>query len=119
MVLQGLSLGKDALTGRRELIGKLDAGLVKPSAAVLTVNELLDLYLNGLDADQRLSPKKSKTSPMKSGGRSWRHLLKHERRSSAGRRRGHHGHQLAIRRATESARWPLTALLNELGCVNN
>jgi len=71
-----VSLGKDALTGRREqitrrgyataseaakarreLIGKLDAGLVKPGAVALTVNELLDLYLDGLDADQRLSPK--------------------------------------------------------------
>ena len=71
-----VSLGKDALTGRREqitrrgyataseaakarreLIGKLDAGLVKPSAVALTVNELLDLYLDGLDADQRLSAK--------------------------------------------------------------
>jgi hypothetical protein len=30
---------------------------VKPSAAVLTANELLDLFLDGLDADQRLSPK--------------------------------------------------------------
>ena len=71
-----VSLGKDGLTGRREqitrrgyataseaakarreLIGKLDAGLVKPGAVALTVNELLDLYLDGLDADQRLSPK--------------------------------------------------------------
>ncbi|MGA2530414.1 MAG: site-specific integrase [Acidimicrobiales bacterium] len=71
-----VSFGKDALSGkreqitrrgyataskaakaRRELIGKLDAGLVKPSAAALTVNELLDLYLDGLDADQRLSAK--------------------------------------------------------------
>jgi len=30
---------------------------VKPGAVALTVNELLDLYLDGLDADQRLSPK--------------------------------------------------------------
>jgi integrase len=30
---------------------------VKPGATALTVNELLDLYLDGLDADQRLSPK--------------------------------------------------------------
>ena len=71
-----VSLGKDGLTGRREqitrrgyataseaakarreLIGRLDAGLVKPGAVALTVNELLDLYLDGLDADQRLSPK--------------------------------------------------------------
>ena len=71
-----VSLGKDGLTGRREqitrrgdataskaanarreLIGKLDAGLVKLRAVALTVNELLDLYLDGLDADQRLSPK--------------------------------------------------------------
>ena len=71
-----VSLGKDGLTGRREqitrrgyataseaakarreLIGKLDAGLVRPSGAALTVNELLDLCLEGLDADQQLSPK--------------------------------------------------------------
>ena len=30
---------------------------MKPGATALTVNELLDLYLDGLDADQRLSPK--------------------------------------------------------------
>ena len=30
---------------------------MKPGAVALTVNELLDLYLDGLDADQRLSPK--------------------------------------------------------------
>jgi integrase len=71
-----VSLGRDPLTGRREqitrrgfatateagkarreLIGKLDAGLVKPSGGALTVNDLLDLYLEGIDADQRLSRK--------------------------------------------------------------
>ncbi|MCA1704468.1 MAG: hypothetical protein LC808_14895 [Actinobacteria bacterium] len=28
-----------------------------PSSKVLTVDELLDLYLDGIDADARLSPK--------------------------------------------------------------
>ena len=54
---RGYSTASEAAKARRDLIGKLDAGLVKPSAGVLTVNELLDLYLDGLDADQRLSPK--------------------------------------------------------------
>ena len=71
-----VSLGRDPLTGRRaqvtrrgfrtateagrarrETVGRVDAGLVRPSSSVITVNELLDLYLDGLDADQRLSEK--------------------------------------------------------------
>ena len=71
-----VSLGRDPLTGRRsqvtrrgfrtateagrarrEVVGRVDAGLVRPSSSVLTVNELLDLYLDGLDADERLSAK--------------------------------------------------------------
>jgi integrase len=54
---RGFATATEAAKARRELIGKLDAGLVKPSAGVLTVNQLLDLYLDGIDADQRLSPK--------------------------------------------------------------
>jgi len=54
---RGYATASEAAKARRELIGKLDAGLVKPGATALTVNELLDLYLDGLDADQRLSPK--------------------------------------------------------------
>lgn len=71
-----VSLGRDPLTGRRsqvtrrgfrtaaeagrarrEVVGRVDSGLVRPSSSVLTVNELLDLYLDGLDADERLSAK--------------------------------------------------------------
>ncbi len=74
-----VSLGKDGLTGRREqitrrgyataseaakarreLIGKLDAGLVKPGAVALTVNELLDLYLDQLDAGPRAPAPKTR-----------------------------------------------------------
>jgi excisionase family DNA binding protein len=35
----------------------VSTGRLKPSAPVASVNELLDLYLDGLDADQRLSAK--------------------------------------------------------------
>lgn len=54
---RGFATATEASKARRELIGRLDAGLVKLSAGILTVNELLDLYLDGIDADQRLSPK--------------------------------------------------------------
>ncbi len=54
---RGFATATEAAKARRELIRKLDAGLVKPSVGALTVNELLDLYLDGIDADQRLSPK--------------------------------------------------------------
>ena len=71
-----VTLGSDPLTGkrvqitkrgyrtasaaareRRELLAKVDTGQVRPSSKVLTVDELLDLYLDGADADARLSPK--------------------------------------------------------------
>jgi hypothetical protein len=35
----------------------VDVGAVRPSSTVLTVNQLLDLYLDGLDADERPSAK--------------------------------------------------------------
>jgi integrase len=54
---RGFSTAGEAAKARRELVGKVDAGLVKPSGGGLTVNDLLDLYLDGIDADQRLSPK--------------------------------------------------------------
>ncbi len=38
-------------------VGKVDGGVLRPSSSVLTVGELLDLYLDGLDADGRLSAK--------------------------------------------------------------
>ncbi len=71
-----VTLGRDALTGRRDqvtrrgfrtaseaararrqVVARADAGLLKPSPGRLSVNDLLDLYLDGLDADRRLSPK--------------------------------------------------------------
>ena len=39
------------------MLAKVDSDQVRPSSKVLTVNELLDLYLDGIDADARLSPK--------------------------------------------------------------
>jgi hypothetical protein len=35
----------------------VDTGRLRPSSKFMTVNELLDLYLDGLDADTRLAPK--------------------------------------------------------------
>ena len=71
-----VSLGTDPLTGRREqitrrgfasasaagrarreVLGRKDSGLVRPAPKLLTVNELLDLYLDGLDADGSLGAK--------------------------------------------------------------
>ena len=71
-----VSVGRDPLTGkrdqitkrgfrtaaeagreRRDVLAKIDRGQLAPSSASLTVNELLDLYLDGIDADAVLSPK--------------------------------------------------------------
>ena len=72
-----VTLGRDPLTGRREqitrrgfrtateaakahpeLLEREDRGQMKvASGGTLTVNDLLDLYLDGIDADERLSPK--------------------------------------------------------------
>lgn len=54
---RGFRTAGEAAKARRELLRKADAGLVKPTPARLTVNELLDLYLDGLDADDALSAK--------------------------------------------------------------
>ncbi len=47
----------EAGRARRELQARADSGQVRPSSRVLTVDELLDLYLDDLDADGRLSAK--------------------------------------------------------------
>jgi hypothetical protein len=71
-----VSLGRDPLTGRREQLtrrgfrtateaGKarrelqalVDRGAIKARPGATTVNALMDLYLDGLDADGRLSAK--------------------------------------------------------------
>jgi integrase len=54
---RGFATATEAAKARRELIGKIDTGAVKPSGGAMTLNELLDLYLDGIDADHRLSPK--------------------------------------------------------------
>jgi integrase len=71
-----VSLGKDPLTGmrtqltrrgfhtateaakaRHQVLAKFDTGQLRPSSGALTVDDLLDLYLDGIDADEKLSAK--------------------------------------------------------------
>ena len=71
-----LTLRSDPLTGKRvqvtkrgsgrqrkpagsalELLAKVETGQVRPRSKPLTMNELLDLYLDGMDAERRLAPK--------------------------------------------------------------
>lgn len=54
---RGFHTAAEAAHARRELLDQVKAGRLKPSAAGTIVNELLDLYLDGLDADGRLSAK--------------------------------------------------------------
>ncbi len=54
---RGYRTATEAARERRTLLTKADTGQVRASSKVLTVNELLDLYLDGADADARLSPK--------------------------------------------------------------
>jgi len=50
---RGYRTATEAARARRDLIARVDVGAVRPSSTVLTVNELLDLYLDGLDADEQ------------------------------------------------------------------
>jgi integrase len=54
---RGFRTAAEAGRARRDAVAKVAAGLLKPSSGSLTVNDLLDLYLDGLDADQRLAAK--------------------------------------------------------------
>jgi integrase len=54
---RGFRTATDAAKARREEAAKVDAGLIRPSRGGLTVDELLDIYLDGVEADGRLSPK--------------------------------------------------------------
>jgi hypothetical protein len=47
----------EAAQARRELLSQLSTSRLKPTAIGTTLDELLDLYLGGLDADGRLSAK--------------------------------------------------------------
>jgi integrase len=54
---RGFRTAAEAGRARRDMTGRVDAGLVSRRASTLTINDLLDLYLDGLDADGRLSAK--------------------------------------------------------------
>ena len=54
---RGFRTATEAGVARRELVAQVDRGQLKPGARGTTVNQLLDLYLDGLDADCRLSAK--------------------------------------------------------------
>lgn len=54
---RGFRTAAEAGRARREVLAKIDTGQVRPSSKLLTVNELLDLYLDGIDTDGRLSAK--------------------------------------------------------------
>lgn len=54
---RGFGTAAEAGKARRELLGKVDRGELKPVAGGMLIDELLDLYLDGLDADGRLSEK--------------------------------------------------------------
>ena len=47
----------EAARERREVLAKIDRGQLAPSSAGLKLTELLDLYLDGIDADKNLALK--------------------------------------------------------------
>jgi integrase len=54
---RGFSSASEAGQARRDLMSKLDRGELRPGGGGRTVNELLTVYLDGIDADGRLSAK--------------------------------------------------------------
>lgn len=54
---RGYRTAAEAGRARRELLGKVESGALRPAPPRMTLNDLLDLYLDGLDADVRLSAK--------------------------------------------------------------
>ncbi|MGH9170318.1 MAG: tyrosine-type recombinase/integrase [Acidimicrobiales bacterium] len=54
---RGFATAAEGGRARRDLLAKADRGQLKPVTGGLTLNELLDLYLDGLEADNRLSQK--------------------------------------------------------------
>ena len=56
---RGFRTAAEAGRERRELLSKIETGQLVPTPAGLTVNELLDLYLDGIDIDGALSRKTS------------------------------------------------------------
>jgi hypothetical protein len=54
---RGFRTAVEAGRARRELLGQADVRVVHPSTKLLSVDDLLDLYLEGLDVDRRVSRK--------------------------------------------------------------
>ena len=54
---RGFHSAGEAAEARRELMGKVDRGALRPGRGGMTVDQLLDLFLDGIDADQRLGAK--------------------------------------------------------------
>src|ERR1700674_2623921 len=54
---RGFRTASEAGRARREVVAKAEAGLIRHTPGGLTVDDLLDLYLDGIDADQQLSAK--------------------------------------------------------------
>ena len=54
---RGFRTARDAESARREALTKIEKGILKPTTVGLTVDGLLDLYLDGIDADRELSAK--------------------------------------------------------------
>lgn len=58
----GFRTATEAGRARRDVLTKVDTGQVRPSSKLLTVDDALDLYLDGIDADGRLSVKTRSTT---------------------------------------------------------
>ena len=54
---RGFRTAAEASRARRDVLTKVDTGQVRPSSKLLSVEDALDLYLDGIDADGRLSVK--------------------------------------------------------------
>ena len=54
---RGFRTAGEAAEARRRLVEDVADGRIQTNSAGITVNELLDLYLDGIDADGRLSVK--------------------------------------------------------------
>ena len=54
---RGFATMAEAARERREVLAKIDRGQLAPSSAGLKLTELLDLYLDGIDADKNLALK--------------------------------------------------------------
>ena len=54
---RGFHSAGEAAEARREAVGKVDRGALRAGRGGMTVDQLLDLYLDGIDADQRLGAK--------------------------------------------------------------